>query len=385
MVYYTVLLPCQPTFLPSSIGMMIAGIGWLYMLLFDFKNVVFNKKSFIVFLFLAMYFLSGISSIDDPRYKEIMRIQIPFLFWGLPFVFYYPDFKEKILPFLIRCFVLSSTLSALIFIFFFIWIELNDISIEYSKRSPYFFLPVHYLGMYYNGSLVFLIWGNIFENKKYSMTIFIVLSTAIILLASRMQWLIYFVLLIAFTTNAFIQKKITFKPKIFLLFLISLFLFYQIPEVKRRVLETSDEYKSLSTVKNNKQTNHRKFIWNESLSVIKETPLFGFKPGVADQLLMQRLSLIDEKFWDGTQVYYLRDGNYNFHNQFLQAIAERGIGMLGLIGMLLFTFFSSHLTMTRLFVAVVFLSMLTESILQRQSGVFFVAFFMPFLAAYGKD
>ncbi|MFN3952170.1 MAG: O-antigen ligase family protein [Thermaurantimonas sp.] len=384
-VYYTILLPFQPTFLPASIGMMFAGIGWIYMLFFDFKNTVFNKKSFLVVVLMALYFLSGISYIDDPMYREVMSVQIPLLFWGLPFVIHYQAFREKILPILLKYFILSSVLSALIFILFFLWTELKDVSIEYSKRSPYYFLPVHYLGMYFNGALVFLLWGSFFKKKNHIYSIFIILSIAVILLSSRMQWFIYLMLLIAFFTHAFFQKKIPFNPKAVLLFLITLLVFSQIPEVKRRILETSDEFRSMNTKVNDKQTNHRKFIWKESLSVIKEMPAFGFKPGVADQLLMSRLSTVEEEFWDGTQVYYLRDGHYNYHNQFLQAIAERGIGVLGLIGMLLFTFFSTHSIMTRMFVFVVFLSMLTESILQRQSGVFFVAFFIPLLAAFSDD
>lgn len=384
-VYYFVLLPFQPTFLPPSLGMMVTGIGWIYALLFDFTKVVINKKALLVYILFTLYYLLGFSSIDDPKYLEVIRVQIPLLFWGLPFVIYYPEFRAEMFPVLIRCFILSSALSALIFISYFIWIELNAVSIEYSKRSPYHFLPVHYLGMYFNGAIVLLLWGNFFQNKQHKFALFIVLSIAVIMLSSRMQWLIYFVLLITFAIYALFQKKISLKPPLLFIFSISLIAFSQIPEVKRRILETSDEFKSFSTKVNDKQTNHRKFIWRESLPVIKEVPIFGYKPGKADQLLMKRLAGLDEKFWDGEQVYYLRDGYYNYHNQFLQALAERGIGVLFLLGGLFFTFFSSDSLMKRLFVLVVFLSMLTESILQRQAGVFFVASFLPFLVALSID
>lgn len=382
LLYYAVLLPFQPTFLPASAGIIIAGIGWLHMLISDRKRVTINKISLSVYSSLVLYYLSGVSLSEHSAYLEILRVQIPLLFWGLPFVIYYKDFKEKFFDIFLRFFVVSSALSALIFIGYFLWLELQDISMEYSKRSPYYFLPVHYLGMYFNSAVVFVLWGNLFSNIRFKILMFSVLSIAIIILSSRMQWLIYFILTSTFLICMILQKKIHLKIQFILLLLMPLFIFFQIPEVKRRLMETKDEIRSLKTKVNDKQTNHRKFIWRESLAIIREAPVFGFKPGLADQLLMKRLSSVDEKFWDGKQVYYLRDGNYNYHNQFLQGTAERGAGVLALIGALLITFLSSRSLAARLCVIVIFFSMLTESILQRQSGVFFVATFLPFLASH---
>lgn len=380
-LYYFALIPIQPIFLPASAGMMIAGIGWLLMLMFHFKNATVNRHSMVVLLLFILYYVFGLTTSDDPDYREIMRIQIPLLLWSLPFVVYYPEFRQTIVPLIVRVFVVSALVSAIIFIAYYLLIELRNTPVEYSKRSPYYFLPVHYLSMYYNVALALLLWGNVVRKNHLLIATISVLSIAILMLSARMQWLIYFLLISLYFITAFYTKKKTYRPY-FLLLLIGLaVLLFQIPEVKRRMYETYDEFRSIKTKKNEKQTNHRIFIWREAIALLKSAPLSGYKPGIADRLLMERLSELDDEFWDGEKVYMLKDGHYNYHNQFLQGAAERGLGIIGLIGALLFVFFNASYGPAKYTVLVLSLSMLTESVLQRQAGVFLAASFIPLMVA----
>lgn len=383
--YYFAVLPFQFTFLPASAGMIVAGIGWLINLVSNHKKLIINKYAALVYLSLALFYLTGLPAVKIDEYRQIMNAQIPLLFWGLPFVIYNKEFLQYSKKYLLKIFFVSAVFSALIFIVNFFKIELLSPSLEYSKRSPYYFLPVHYLGLYYNMAIVVLLWHVNLNNKIFRITAVSVLIFAIILLASRIQWIILFsVIIIRFlSANKISSGKIAFY---FLALSISAVLLYGfVPEVKRRAHETLDELRSLNHVKNGKQTNHRKFIWKEAFALLKDIPFYGYRPGLADKLLMERLSTCEEKFWDGEKVYYLRDGFYNYHNQFLQAIAERGIGAIFLFLALLLPIIYGKNWLSNMAVFVICLSMLTESILQRQAGVFLVATFLPMVVAISHD
>ncbi|MFN4298396.1 MAG: O-antigen ligase family protein [Thermaurantimonas sp.] len=384
--YFTALLPFQPTFLPASLGIMIAGVGWLMMFPFHRHLITFNKHAAWVVAFLVFYYLLGIDfSLKSKQTSEILSVQIPMLFWGLPFVLYYKELENSLFKLLEKIFVVSSIFSALFFLVNFIQIEIENIPLEYSKRSPYFFLPVHYLGMYYNVALAFLLFGNTFKSRIFAIFSCSILILSIVLLSVRMQWIILTMLLSAYTF--FHIKKSVTKSKFFYLafgtiaFVVTV-LFSS--EVHRRIQETIDEFRSIKSKKNDKQTNHRVFIWKEAINTCRNLPITGFKPGIADSLLMAKLEHVNAEFWDGEKVYYLRDGSYNYHNQFLQALAERGIGIILLIGTLTIVMvFSSHPASNYIVLIFVF-SMFTESILQRQAGVFLFSFLMPFLAFFSK-
>ncbi|WP_084180190.1 O-antigen ligase family protein [Schleiferia thermophila] len=379
MSYYVALLPFQPPWLPASAGMMVAGIGWLISLTSNPRQLTINWPAAWVYLCLVLLYLSGLPTLDVPEYRQIMNTQVPFLFWGLPFVVYDEDFLRYSKTYLPNIFLASSIFSALVFIVYFIAIEISDPSIEYSKRSPYFFLPVHYLSLYYNVAIVLLLRQPCFIKKSFKIAAISVLIAAVILLASRIQWVVLlFILIIHFLSS----KKFKTKKVLMYFMLLSVcvtLLYVFVPEVHRRMHETLDEVRSLKEVKNGKQTNHRKFIWKEALQLLSEVPITGYKPGLADKLLMERLSACDEKFWDGEKVYYLRDGFYNYHNQFLQSLAERGVGVVFLFLALLLPVFYGRNWLCTMMVLVIAFAMLTESILQRQAGVFLVATFLPMI------
>lgn len=390
--YFTVLLPLQPTFLPASLGIMIAGVGWLMMFVFHRHLIAFNSYAAWVVAFFILYYLTGIDFFSkSTQSAEVLSVQIPMLFWGLPFILYYKEFEETFFPLIQKIFIAASILSAIIFLVNFAYIEIQKIPLEYSKRSPFYFLPVHYLGMYYNVALAFLLFGKIYKNNILSLVSAIILISAIILLSARMQWIVLATLTISFALHHIKKlhhiknlrsgrKVIFFITGSIIILITALFS----SEVRRRIEETKDEFKSIKTKNNDKQTNHRVFIWKEAIHLCKSVPLAGFKPGVADSLLMSRLEHVNAEFWDGKKVYYLRDGSYNYHNQFLQAFAERGFGVLFLLGALLTTVFFSVHPATKYIVFVFLFSMLTESILQRQAGVFLVSFFLPYLALFSE-
>ena len=75
--------------------------------------------------------------------------------------------------------------------------------------------------------------------------------------------------------------------------------------------------------------------------------------------------------------------NFNAHNQFLQVLIDHGL--IGFLILLFYSFFMIYSSIVKkkfiftIFLCVIVLNFLTESILETQSGVIFFAFFNTIL------
>ena len=75
--------------------------------------------------------------------------------------------------------------------------------------------------------------------------------------------------------------------------------------------------------------------------------------------------------------------NFNAHNQFLQVLIDHGL--IGLLILLFYSFFMIYSSIVKkkfiftIFLCIIILNFLTESILETQSGVIFFAFFNTIL------
>lgn len=125
----------------------------------------------------------------------------------------------------------------------------------------------------------------------------------------------------------------------------------------------------------------RVLIWPVSLELIKENFLFGVGTGdIKDQLLKKY------KDWG---LYGAMESRLNSHNQYLQTFAALGlVGFLILMGCLILPFLLSikeKKYLYSLFLLIIAVNLLTESMLEVQAGVVFYAFFNSFLLfAYNK-
>jgi len=151
------------------------------------------------------------------------------------------------------------------------------------------------------------------------------------------------------------------------------------PDSRRRIIETFHEIRSFDKIVDNKQTNHRVYIWREGIEVIKEDPVFGKGTGSEDENLALRLNKVEARFWDGSNVYYLSKGGYNYHNQFLQWFASNGIlGLIFIVGIFaipLYSSISKKQGLVAAWLVLCLVSFTTESMLERQAGVLFFGFF----------
>ena len=156
-----------------------------------------------------------------------------------------------------------------------------------------------------------------------------------------------------------------------------------LPGPQRRIKETFDEFASINGMVNNKQTNHRVFIWRYGAEIISENPLLGVGTGGAEIHLREKFKDCKAKFWNGTENYTLDQFPYNFHNVFMQAWGTNGLpAFLILLGVFLFgmvTAFRHRDAFLLGFLLLSGVSFMTESMLERQAGVLFFGFFLSFL------
>ncbi len=294
----------------------------------------------------------------------------------------------------LHAFVLGMFVSSLICLIlsFVDYLELRDWNRMFGNDlAQWRFLPNHYFGMYTSFAILILVFDFLSSNnradsfKKAKILLIIYFSIFLVMLSVRIQLIalptVLFVLFFASDVGK-VQKvkfaKIGFASVV--LFAIAIAVF---PDSRRRVIETAHEIRSFEKVVDNKQTNHRVYIWREGVEVIKEEPVLGKGTGSEDQNLALRLEKIDAKFWDGSSVYFLSSGNYNYHNQFLQWFASNGIlGLIFILVMFGISFYHSlkkNKGLVAAWLALCFISFLTESMLERQAGVMFFGFFFGLL------
>ena len=253
----------------------------------------------------------------------------------------------------------------------------------------------------------------------------------VLLLSSRMQILIMMVIVPAYLIFFHYRIKKTLLGILYTVIIFGFgYLIIQLPSsLNYRYNQTVSQISSIGI--DNDNSDPRKIIWHEGLEVIKKNWLIGAGNGDAKDELVTRYSKLivedvsAESLLDSTisvvqknkkairslkkqafdnrvnyeeqlreyakyllerknQVYNVSlNQGYNFHNQYLQTFAEIGIfGFVSLCLLLVFPFVLSiknkdYLTISFLFI--VGASFLTESMLERQAGVVFFAFFYVLL------
>jgi len=265
----------------------------------------------------------------------------------------------------------------------------DALAFSHQKLAHWVFIPNHYFAMYVSFTILVLVHDLITQTnepyKKLKIGALLYLSIFLVMLAVRIQFIALPLALMGLFLVVKINKETKVKSlKVFafagvLLLAITLL----VPDSRRRVLETIDELRSVKEVVNNKQTNHRVYIWRDGVEVIKENFWTGTGTGEEDYALKEKLDLVDARFWDGKHVYYLKSGMYNYHNQFLQWFAANGIlGFIFITGAFLVGIIWSVKTKSALslaFLILTFTSFFTESMLERQAGVLFFSFFFGLL------
>ncbi len=392
LLLYASILTFQPTFLPITLTL---AFFWLFYLLSfkpaRLKRLVHNIW-FWWFLSFILFHALGIGYSSYPQVGgRVLLLKITLFLWPLAFASLSRLQAKHVNIILISyvVFMLLSTLTGLA-LSFVEYLQTGELAVfVHQNLAHWVFIPNHYFAMYVSLVILILVHNLLtITEKRYKILKIAALLYFIIflvLLAVRIQFIALPLSLLALFLIVNIKTSTKVKSLKVFAFAVVVFIgiILLVPESRRRVTETLDELRSVNQVVNNKQTNHRVFIWGEGIEVIKENFWTGTGTGEEDYALNEKLDKIDAKFWDGKRVYYLNSKLYNYHNQFLQWFAANGIlGFAFILGTFIVGIVWSVKTKSALalaFLILTFTSFFTESMLERQAGVLFFSFFFGLL------
>ena len=253
-------------------------------------------------------------------------------------------------------------------------------------------IGVHYFALYCLLSMLSILYffPRSFWKKVIAYMALLVLITSLFFCAARIQLIIFGISIFIYFFCKFKHFGF-FKVLLFQLltgaFLITLF--FYIPFTHRRFIDSYHELKSYEGKDPEfakYQTNHRVYLWKYGIEVIKDHLPLGTGTGSENDHLYEKLKNEDAFFWDGNGYYRLTEHKYNFHNEFLQHLASLGIaGFLLLVFTLFIPIKQDIIFPALLFIIMIVLSCLTESLLQRQAGTLFFSFFYALFFCTRKE
>lgn len=357
-----------------------------------------NQMHFsMVLLFLGVYLipLVGLLNTDNFNlaFSDLFEKKIGILI--LPLILYYTprlDRKESrliLLSFVISC-VLTVAYCILIASYRFFILKTGTF-VTYHDFSQLAGMHAVYLSMHLCFSLIILYYlfsEEVMKNRVQTIMILfllMVLATGIFLCAGRIHIvlliigsLIYF--LLRFQRSNSLWLSLSKAAGIGLLITSVAFLFPQNRERFKQAINYRNQY-SLGGKWGEQQM--RPLMWDCAVELITRAPLLGHGTGDSQEELSNCYR--DNKYW--SLLLWEDSGiRFNAHNQYLQITI--GQGVLGLIIFVVSLVISlafakrNGKTLYLLWLILFMASCITESLLERQNGCIFFAFFNSFLFFY---
>ncbi len=252
----------------------------------------------------------------------------------------------------------------------------------YYEAFASFLIHPGYISMYVNVTLSWLLINQMDQSKRFSNVIFcplmIIFTIFIILLSSKMglitMTLIYVGFLIYYVVT---RKKYLFGTIGIMVIGISIVTLLRfMPELSGRINRAVGAVTNTNTVQSESEsTAVRMLVWKAANHVISENVITGVGTGDAKDELVKEY---EKRGMTGALEHRL-----NAHNEYYQVFVALGtIGFILLLGNLFFPMwwaFKTNNTLYVLFLLIILLNFLTESMLETQAGVMFYAFFNSLL------
>ncbi len=319
--------------------------------------------AYYLWVFIGIFFTS-----NHPALFTDLRIKIPFVLFPVLFSIISIDLKKLKYAFIAGnvIAVLICFSNALAYWFF----QKTTDYFFYTKFS--YFMHPGYFSMYLLLAIIFvwdeLVNKNSFFVKWLMINVLIVFAGAILLLSSRTAVVIT-PLLIGFLMIKSVLKRKQVVLSVIITILMTGGSWYLIQQNK------ISNRLSVSNLLNLKQ-NIRYRVWQSSAKVFLQNPIPGTTSGDVKAQLQQQ--------FEKDNIPQAVKRHYNTHNQFLQILVANGI--VGMMLMLMHWIFFLKEQITRknftavMFLIVVLAFMTTESVLERQAGAMFYAFFIAIFA-----
>jgi O-antigen ligase len=378
-------IPLFPKLLPWITVFVILFVLLEEKIIADFKKIV---KNLYLILFIAVYFIYLIGMIySENKSFGWSDLGMKFSLLLFPLILAGDKINLRInYKWILHAFAIGCFLSAVILVTraCYLYLFQQENAFFYEKFS-FHFHPT-YLALYFNFAIAILLLGDEITGKYVSLlrVIFILfLSFSVILLSSKAGILgLVLVYLISFIILAVSRKR----TKFFFLLVIILGIIYFL--VNYSMDQNQNRFKILKQKLNEKDLDKtsaesstaRIFVWKSCIELIKEHPVFGVGTGdIKDELI---------KTYQQNGILGALANRLNAHNQFLQTGVALGIvGLSILLASLLFPlvrFFILKEWLSFIFLLLIIFNFLFESMLERQDGIMFFAFFNSLLFYYSK-
>lgn len=353
----------------------------------DFSNkfrILAKSKAALLFILFYILHLVGMAyteNVDSGLFDIQMKLTLLFF----PLIYATRPIKGAALKYLFCVFIAGGIASALLMLGVSTVTYLNTGVNTFFYEAFSFLIHPSYFAMYLNLAIIWMLF-NIVKRAKTekfisSFWVFVIIaffSIIIVLLSSKMglvtMLLTYMGFMIWYVLS---RKKYLFGIVGLGLMIISVFaVLHFVPEIRARVEN------AISAISNDRpdQTNAestavRMLVWKAANEVIKKQPLIGTGTGDAKDELMKEYNV--EGMTGAWQ------NNLNAHNEYYQVVVT--LGVLGFVIFLLHLFlpmrnaFRNRKALYVLFLILVMLNFLTESMLETQAGVMFFAFFNSLL------
>ena len=353
----------------------------------DFKFLFVNSSLFTINILSVIYSLSFVFPLKQIE-TSLSLLIIPLGFSILSS--FNLDFNRKIRKVFINTFIFSSTLLAIILLFYYSKLGLfEDSTLKVNSfrnaSTSIFFFQDHpiYLSIYFGLSILFITYylaffsGNARKLNILYLASLVILSINLILLSSKGVLVTTF-LSVIFYLFYVLKGMIKYYLIISLiLFFVSLILFSPTVERRFRELTIPTTYTKFHTTNS---SSLRVAIYKCVINEIRESPIVGYGWGKTKETLKNCYS---------EKRNFLSQGNYNSHNQYFGYVLNGGIfGLAVLFYFMIMSFFKSIKNKDLIFSSVILffgLIMLFENILERQSGLILFIFLLCFLKVFKKE
>jgi hypothetical protein len=301
------------------------------------------------------------------------------------FAFYAPPQNERRQ---IKIFFIAGCFICCFYNIIMAFISYNQFHQSSTFFYTYFSRLMHpaYFSIYLNLAILFIIDLFFGFSKKQSTNVLLILTIAffllnIMLLSSRLA------IVVAYTTSFLYyiikirnrNQKLRIWPLLICLLVIILTFDFMVSQRLNRFDQVENIFSDSSHVytfnkKEYNSTTVRIPLWISAWQIIEKNKYFGVGTGDIKEAL--------DKVYIANKFTYAEEKHLSPHNQILHTGIILGtLGMLLLMTMLLYPLyfsirFQSYLLM--FFLLIIFVNMMTESLLERQAGVIFFSFFFSF-------
>jgi len=349
-----------------------------------FQNIFRNKFNLIFIAFYLLYVAGLIYTTDMGRGVFDLEVKLSLLVFPLLFFSGSNSISKTKLSDVLKSFVAGSlviTVFLLVRAFYFYFQTHEFVRLTYTYLS--FYTSPSYLAMYLNFS-VMVVFFSFLEGKKSNISLFLhaflmlFFAGFLVLLSSKSGIITMAISVIFMFLFLFIRKKYLFVSVLTLVLLVSVFFVVKFAKVTtERMMTAIDTFLNYQAVSSTAEesTSERILVWRASAQIIKNNPLVGVGTGDVKEELMCE--------YQNENISYAIEKSLNAHNQYLQTGVA--IGIIGLL-FLLFTLFAPMFKAIELrdwiyfvFLFLIVINLLFESMLERQAGVVFYAFFNALL------